>query len=195
MKEQKNLLRQQFINERKNIPESQRQEWDRQITSHVVNCCAFLNAEEVFCFVGKEEEVQTKEILQACFDNNKKVAVPKTLQNGEIKFYYIESFNQLELGNFGVLEPVIAKTKPVKEFKSNTVCITPGLSFSLQGDRLGYGKGYYDRFFQRFLGIKVGLCYESFLKEKIPIEQTDQKVHFVITQKGVLEIGERTGKK
>lgn len=85
----------------------------------------------------------------------------------------------LESGHFGVLEPV------GHEFYEGNVdvVITPGLAFDLQGNRIGYGKGYYDRFFaEQRHDVAIGVCFERFVQVQIPTDQYDQKVDIVITE-------------
>ena len=77
----------------------------------------------------------------------------------EMEFYEIHSLFELQPGTFGVLEPVPENSRLVQE-ETEGLCIVPGLSFDAEGYRLGYGKGYYDRFLSRFSGTTAGVCYK-----------------------------------
>ena len=67
-----------------------------------------------------------------------------------------------------------------KSYK-NSLCITPGLVFDNEGYRIGYGKGYYDRFFNKYDGVKIGITYKDTLLESVPHEEYDNQVDFIIT--------------
>ncbi|MBQ8410261.1 MAG: 5-formyltetrahydrofolate cyclo-ligase, partial [Ruminiclostridium sp.] len=71
----------------------------------------------------------------------------------------------------------------ITDFKE-TVCITPALSFDNDGYRLGYGGGFYDRFFEKFDGISVGICYDSFIGS-VPKEEYDRSVDILVTESGI----------
>lgn len=78
-----------------------------------------------------------------------------------MEFYFIKSMDDLEKGTFGVLEPAPEKCVKAYAFEK-ALCIVPGLSFDMKGYRLGYGKGYYDRFLSAHPRlVKMGLCYCS----------------------------------
>ncbi len=70
------------------------------------------------------------------------------------------------------------------------VLIIPGLAFSLIGERLGRGRGYYDRYLEHFTGIRIGVCFEEQLLSKIPSEGHDAKMHWIVTDKRVVKIEE-----
>ncbi|MCI5734224.1 MAG: 5-formyltetrahydrofolate cyclo-ligase, partial [Tenericutes bacterium] len=111
------------------------------------------------------------------FLQNKRVAVPK-IENNNMNFYYIKSLEELKSGYFGILEPV--SNNLVTDF-SNCVCITPGICFDLNGNRIGYGKGFYDKFFNEVDIYKIGLCYKKCLVRKIGVNNFDKRVEKVIT--------------
>ena len=97
-----------------------------------------------------------------------------------MSFYYINSLDELNVGKLNILEPFT--NREVFDY-SNSVCITPGVCFSSDGKRIGYGKGYYDKFFlnNRIYRIyRIGLSYRECLDDKIEINNYDQKVNEVI---------------
>ncbi|GAB4014115.1 MAG: hypothetical protein Fur0010_11770 [Bdellovibrio sp.] len=78
---------------------------------------------------------------------------------------------------------------PPLDAKSVTpaLILVPGLGFSRDGERLGRGKGYYDRYLSQFNGLKIGICFEEMLLKKIPSESHDVKVDFVVSDQGILK--------
>ena len=109
--------------------------------------------------------------------------------NGNMDFYYITDFDDLKIQSFGVREPVIEKCKKVASF-DNTIIILPGLCFDSNGNRLGYGKGYYDRFLQiRNWNIhRPFLCYNSLIVKNVPTDIYDKKVDLIVSENGVVNV-------
>ena len=106
-------------------------------------------------------------------------------RGGEMIFKYINDENDLEKGVFSVYEPKSYCTGA--EVSPDTVCITPALCYNRQGYRIGYGKGYYDRFFEKNACVKIGLCFEENIIDFNPSEG-DKAVDIIVTDKGVYRI-------
>ena len=118
-----------------------------------------------------------------------RVAVPKCIpKQKQLDFFFINSFDDLSEGKFGILEPDEKKCERALKFKKDSLCIVPGLSFDIHGFRLGYGGGYYDRFINKFEGYTVGLCYSNCVRNEVPIEKFDMQVDFLITDKSIRKI-------
>lgn len=132
-------------------------------------------ASAVFCYVSTEIEVDTRKLLQFCFERKIPVAVPVS-GDTVLTFCQIQSFADLAEGRYGILEPV--KKLPVQP-DENTLCVVPALCADGYGLRLGYGKGYYDRFLSGFRGTSVIICYEAFRME-VPAEPHDKRADFTL---------------
>jgi len=93
--------------------------------------------------------------------------------------------DDMKKGAYGILEP-----KTVRKADENNidVILVPGLAFDRNGGRMGFGKGYYDRLLESSKAVKIGLCYDFQILEKIPTESHDVPMNFVITEKEILEI-------
>ena len=104
---------------------------------------------------------------------------------------YINSMDDMKKGAYGILEP-----KTVRKADENNidVILVPGLAFDRNGGRMGFGKGYYDRLLESSKAVKIGLCYDFQILEKIPTESHDVPMNFVITEKEILEESVRIGK-
>ena len=127
-------------------------------------------------------EPSTRALIYAAWANGKKVAVPKcSEETTEMTFYYINSMDDVKSGYNGIMEPDPDTCEQVKDY-SHGLCIVPGLSFDAEGYRLGYGRGYYDRFLKHFRGVSVGLCYTSYLKWKLPRGAYDVPVNLIVTE-------------
>ena len=143
----------------------------------------YVNADEVFVYVSVRSEVDTSAIIKKAFFDGKKVAVP-FCENGFMRFYYINSADDLCKSQFGVPTVDISKSI-VAEHCENTLCIVPALSFDYCRNRIGYGGGYYDRFLADAKLKTVGLCREKSMSVILPTDKYDVKVDKVITEKNV----------
>ena len=145
--------------------------------------------DEVLCYVSSDIEVDTRYFLGVLFDNKKKkVFVPKCVKGTNIMhFYPIKSFKDLEPGSFSIDEPKEG-IPPQEEFSENSCCIVPALSFDKHGYRVGFGKGFYDRFLEDFIGKKIGVCYDACIVNRIEYDEHDIKADIIVTEKCVREI-------
>ena len=170
----KQNYREKYLKIRKNI--SNKEEQDKDIYNNVINNKLVNNCKTLLIYVSTTDEVDTLKIIKH-YLNNKKVAVPK-IENDMMNFYYINSLNDLKVGYFNILEP--ETTNLVKDF-NDTVSITPGICFSKDLYRLGYGKGFYDKFYFQHKEIyKIGLCYKECYLDNIPHDEYDIEMDEVI---------------
>lgn len=128
-------------------------------------------------------EVDTREIIQEAWKLKKLVAVPKTdPKSHELTFYSLESFEQLESGYFGIMEPKIDSTSIVHSNEIDLLFV-PGLVFDRKGYRIGYGGGYYDRYLTQFSKQTLSLAFSCQVVDEIPRFDYDQPVDCIITEK------------
>ena len=99
-----------------------------------------------------------------------------------MEFYYIRGLEELEPGTFGVLEPVPGRSVRMTDFSSG-LCLVPALCYDWRGYRLGYGKGYYDRFLAGFGGHMIGVCYSDCIRRKLPHGRFDRPVELLVTDR------------
>ena len=191
IRELKKTLRAQYRQARERMSPEQKKQSDAAILSRLLSLREYGRAPAVFTYVSKPSEVDTKALIEAALAAHKKVAVPLCFpETFGMKFYEIGSVDELVKGLYGVLEPDPEKSRPAEAFE-NSICIVPGLSFDSQGYRLGYGKGYYDRFLSGFPGITVGLCYSGCVKWDLPHGYYDRPVDLLITEKYLRRIPRR----
>lgn len=179
----KKELRQRALAMRNAMPKAERAEKSRRIAAHIFESAAYQKANRIFTFVSMGSEVETRAIIEQAWQDGKTVAVPKTEKNREMRFYQIASFAALTEGCFGVQEP-----------EGGVVCIpeggdlilVPGLLFDEKKNRLGYGGGYYDRYFAKYEdGKRIGLAFAAQLyPQKLPAEQTDAMLDAIVTENG-----------
>lgn len=167
-------MREKYKNIRNNI--KNRDVLNKKIFLKVINNQMIMSAKTILTYVSMDSEVDTIEIIKY-FLSSKRIAVPK-IQDGEMNFYYIDSIDDLKVGYFNILEPT---TDSVVTDFNDTVSLTPGICFSEDLYRIGYGGGYYDKFYQKHNVYSIGLCYKKCLVKKIPNNQYDKKVNEIIT--------------
>lgn len=141
----------------------------------------YKDAEAIFCYVSFNEEVRTADIITKALLDGKKVYVPKIVK-GNMKFIEIMSLSDLVPGFFGILEP--KSSEEVVPSHHNFV-IVPGLAFDKAGRRIGYGKGFYDRYFEMYgedRFIKVALAYEFQIYEELQECPEDVKMDMILTE-------------
>lgn len=157
------------------------------ILNKLLNSSWFKECNEIFCYVSFNQEVVTTNFILAALERNKKVAVPKIV-NHAMKFYYIESLEELKPGTLGILEPFSMK-EAIPSSTEESLCVVPGLAFDIQRNRIGYGKGYYDKFFTKYMSRpirKIALAFDFQIYENLPVEEYDKKVDHIITPTRVI---------
>ena len=181
----KKYLRKKYKEIRSSIGDCQKLSDD--IFRLFINSSFYDDADMIFTYWSTGSEVSTHNLISRALYDGKKVALPKCVDNqGNMKFYFISSPDDLSVGMYGIMEPT--ENFPADIFSENSVCVVPGLSFDNNGFRLGYGKGYYDRFLNSFSGIAVGFCYDECIAELLPRNEFDKKVDYIITNKKIYDL-------
>ena len=169
----------EFINKASNLASSNLQKTEE-----------FKNADIVLLYYPTKNEISPLPLLKICLKMGKTVAFPVCQKESTtLIFKKVTSLDMLSPTNFGIFEPneeceIIIPTE-------KTICITPALLFSKDGHRLGYGKGYYDRFLKDFNGISVGFTYSECVLDCIPNETHDIPLDMIITESEVLKIAQK----
>lgn len=181
---EKKELRAFFRQVRSSFTESEKQALDIAMQKKLFLLHQYRVADTVLTYVSKAAEPDTFRIIRKAWRDGKKVAVPRCIDGiCEMTFYYITSLAQLEAGSFGVMEPNAEKCRPFEGDGQNSICIVPGMAFDCEGFRLGYGKGYYDRFLSGYDGFTIGVCYSKCVKWSLPRGKYDKPVRMLVTDK------------
>ena len=183
IRQRKNELRAVYKRLRANCPKDVKEELDRKVTKQFLSLEEYKNCKTLFAFVSTPIEVDTSKIIETALKDGKRLAVPKCIDNyGLMDFYYIASADCLKKGAFSIMEPDETLCEKVTDF-SDGLCLVPGLCFDYQGYRLGFGKGYYDRFLENFEGISVGICYSRYIEKELPKGIFDKNADILVTDK------------
>ncbi|HJT48504.1 MAG TPA: 5-formyltetrahydrofolate cyclo-ligase [Nitrososphaeraceae archaeon] len=158
------------------------------IQNHVINSSQFKSASTIGAYLPIGSEVRTEGIIGTALDNQKVVVLPKT---GPDKIAFFPIFqtdfieNKLVKGKFGILEPLGSSC----EYYNNIdLLIVPGVGFDKFGYRMGYGKGYYDRFMkENDFRFSIGLAFQfQVLRSRLPHSGYDQRLDAIATEKNML---------
>ncbi len=173
---------------RKKRQEMDRTDKDEKIFCRVLSYISDAGVKTVFTYVSSPElEVDTRKLIGALISEGITVCVPKCrVSTCTMEFYKIKGTDDLRQGYYGIMEPDTEKTEMVSGDKCE-LCIVPGLAFDKNGFRIGYGKGYYDRFLSGFRGIKTGLCYDDCVFDEIPQDKYDISVDSVVTESQIIK--------
>ncbi len=184
--ETKKEIRCNSLKKRRELPLTIRREYSRIITDQVVSHPFFHCAEVVYCYVGFREEVDTSGLIQIAWAMGKTVAVPKVIVDHKMEFYKITSMKELTPGYQGILEPTPQPAYRMEVPKGEqALIILPGAAFDREGNRIGYGKGFYDAYLQKASSCrKIGLAFSIQCLERIPAEIHDICVDMVVTEVG-----------
>ena len=183
LNDRKNALRAKHRKLHLMCPSDIKNKLDNSLAKAFLKLDEYKNCNTLFSLVSSQLEVDTLKIMETALKDGKRLAVPRCADKaGHMDFYYITSLDLLEKGAYSIMEPSPLKCEKVNDL-SDGVCIVPGLCFDLYGYRLGFGKGYYDRFLQNFGGITVGLCYSRCIEHKLPTGIFDIPVDILITEK------------
>ncbi|MEK7591783.1 MAG: 5-formyltetrahydrofolate cyclo-ligase [Patescibacteria group bacterium] len=178
-------VRKIMIARRKELSLPEKKHSDEKIHRALIQRDEWKKANTICISVSLPEEVDTKKIMSELFLEKKIVVVPKVLKERILELFQIKSADDLSVGKFGVLEPK-SHCKAVDK-KSVDLFIVPGIVFDRSGNRLGWGKGYYDRLLQGVSVPKIALAYSFQIADEIPHDTHDIRMSAIITEKEVID--------
>lgn len=187
IKRAKDLIRAEFSARRDALELSERELRSAKICSYVEGLVSFKHADIVLLYAPIKSEIDVMPIALSALSKGKRVAFPRcNKENRTMKFHFISSFDDFEIGAYGIREP--KAELPVFDPSSTqgvAVCFLPGLAFDVFGYRLGYGKGYYDKFLNSFSGCTIGVTYTELIAPSLPKGKFDMPCNIMLTEKGI----------
>ncbi|CEG27863.1 5-formyltetrahydrofolate cyclo-ligase [Bacillus sp. B-jedd] len=184
--DEKRIIRNEMINRLKLIDGETYKDLSARIAGRLFEQPEWVNAKVVGITISRPPEVDTYAIISQAWLEGKMIAVPKCFPaNRNMDFRYLTDFSQLESVYYGLKEPKEEMTGlALKE--DIDLLIVPGVAFSTNGFRLGFGGGYYDRFLAGYSGKTVSLAFSCQLIDKLPVEVHDIPVGRIITEQRVI---------
>ena len=175
-------LRKKILQEMKTLSQEQKQAMDRDLTDQFLKHPFYQEAKVIATYLSFPHEFQTQELIEQALKDGKKVLIPKTYPKGRMDFVVYDP-QQLVKTSFGLLEP--QGDLEVVDVSQIDLIHVPGLAFTTEGYRLGYGGGYYDRYLKHFSGHTLSTIYPCQIKDFIP-ENHDIPVQEVLIDEGNL---------
>ena len=185
IKEAKSVIRNEYKERRKTIPQSDKERMDESICKRFISLNSYRLCDAILLYSPLKYEINTLPIALDALAKGKRVAFPRCVENNEMVYHYIKSTDELLPGKYGILEP--KDDLPLFERSAGPcLCVLPAIVYDKKGYRLGYGKGYYDRFLSSFKGVKAGLVYSDYIIDEIPKGKSDLPSDLVVTEKSVI---------
>lgn len=188
--DEKKRLRHEILSIRNAMPKQERQGKSGQIMNTVYSMEVYRAADVILAYADYQSEVMTLALIENALIEGKKVFCPKVMGD-DMDFYRINSLEELVPGYKGIREPVSGRDflGGANAF-GRPLALMPGVAFDKDCHRLGYGKGFYDRYMTRLSekGIdayKLGLGYECQMVHEVPYEAHDIKLDMVVTENNV----------
>ncbi len=187
IKKQKDDIREEYKALRSAMSRDEKFVRDRAICKAAENLVSFRYAEFVLLYAAQKDEIDVSMIAEAALAKGKKILFPRCdRKNHTMQYHIVSSLDELVEDESGNIEP--PETAPVYDVKNETggaVCFVPGLVYDRAGFRLGYGKGFYDRYLSEFSGCTIGVVYSDYILSEVPRGRFDVSVDILLTEKGV----------
>jgi 5-formyltetrahydrofolate cyclo-ligase len=160
---------------------------NKKICDAVIALPEFNSAKVIFCFVGRNIEIGTLPIIERALKEGKTVGVPRCVGKRVMDVHEFTSIDDLELSNFGILEPK-AEAKIIKPEEID-FSLVPCMTVNESGHRLGYGGGFYDTYLEKSNSFSCLVCRSKIMWPDIPLEVHDKMPDVVVTEDKVIRLG------
>lgn len=181
----KQAIRERVLQERLQLSKEYVDRTSQLICNNLTETSLYQNSRSIALYHSFKNEIDTLDILKRSVDLGKSVLFPR-MKNGGLVFSRVEDSCELILNNkYGIYEP--DSRLPEVKRENIDLFIVPGVAFDVRGNRLGYGKGYYDRTLASVPhGKVVGLCYRFQIFDFIPTDVLDKRVDYILSDGGIL---------
>ncbi|HEX6282500.1 MAG TPA: 5-formyltetrahydrofolate cyclo-ligase [Nitrososphaera sp.] len=175
----KKEIRQEMLERRNRLNSQEISKRSKSIQEFVINSKEFQRAKVVGAYSAFGSEVSTELIIERARILGKKIALPR-VEEDKITFYELSSTKSLIRGRFGIMEP-----PPYGRISEIDMLVAPGIAFDKKGYRIGYGKGFYDRFLLGKRTFSIGLAYGFQLLENLPHDTHDKRLDAIASEDGL----------
>jgi 5-formyltetrahydrofolate cyclo-ligase len=188
----KKILRKEILEKRENIDIDIKKKMDKEILNRFYESKYYNEARNVFIYISYGSEIDTKDIINKALKENKRIYVPRTeFKTRIMDAVEISSLDKLIVNSYGILEP--SENEPHIDPNGLDLILVPGVAFDRNGGRMGYGAGFYDRYFKKINGdnikriTKLALAYDFQVIGEVPMEELDMPVDYIITEKEFID--------
>ncbi|MDQ0418409.1 5-formyltetrahydrofolate cyclo-ligase [Croceifilum oryzae] len=175
-------LRAELLKKRMYRSEEESRHMAQQICARIVHWIGYMNSDMIAVYASFRNEVDMEQVVENAWEDGKRVVFPKSYpETKDMKFFEVRHGSELRKGAYGIMEPAEEFDREVDP-QTIQLALVPGVGFDQDGYRLGYGAGYYDRFFAKFPHIiRVGISDSEHLLETVYPESHDCKMNYVCT--------------
>ncbi len=191
----KQAIRKNILAQREQLPADTRAAYSMAITERLLQLPEYQQANAVLGYMNFGAEFASEFWVARVLAGGKRLALPKVNHHtNQLDLYWVDDIeNQLVAGLWGIREPIVERCERLNTLNEIEFVLLPGVAFTRDGARLGYGKGYYDKLLMKQLAIRLGEhtisakplvagAYSMQLVERIPQEATDRKVEWLVTE-------------
>jgi 5-formyltetrahydrofolate cyclo-ligase len=192
-KEQKNALRAEYKQIRAEMSEAERRLRDEKICAAIISLASYRFAKTVLMYAPTGNEIDVSRVALHAIKSGKRIAYPLcNVEEHSMVFKEVASPSELTAGSYSIPEPP-EDAETVADL-SDSICLVPGLVFDKEGFRVGYGKGYYDRFLSTYKYTKLGIVYSDFILDTVPRGRFDRRTDILVTERGIRFVEQRKTK-
>lgn len=182
----KKELRKDILKKRDNLEKLIKNNMDNSIQKKLFTSDYYKNAKNIFIYISYGSEIDTKSIINRALNEGKKIYVPRTIFKDRVMdAVEIKSLDNLSEDRYGILEPSFEEDAIDPD--EIDLIIVPGTGFDKDGGRMGYGAGYYDRYFKKITNkskvVKLALAYDFQILNHVPMEKHDVSMDVIYTEK------------
>ena len=184
----KDKIRKQLVNIRKNLSKEYVFENSCKIKNRLFDLKELKDASTILFYISYDNEVDTHEMIKELLSNKKTIVVPVVDKERRcLILSKLESWNDLEVGSYNILEPKKDKIIEI-DLDNIDLIIVPGVGFDEKGNRIGHGKGYYDKLLKNSKqATSIGLSFECQIFENIPTGKYDIPINIIVTEKRTID--------
>lgn len=179
------------------LPPDRVKEDSRALCRHLLESPLLEGRPPLFAFYPMSGEVDLRYLFESIFPNGGDLYLPR-VEDRDLRFQLFREDDPLRINSMGISEPVPGFREVITALPADSLILLPGLAYDRQGGRLGRGGGFYDRWLSSLPPGKdkptlCGVCFESQLLHKIPLEEWDQSVQWLVTDKEMIRCGADSG--
>lgn len=193
MADEKKYLRQILTESRARLLSARAAALSKQVQERLLESDFYRSSRCVVLYAEKDNEVATERIFADALASGRRVLFPRVIPEYGLSLVRVCDRDDLSPGTFGLLEPTGSEIVPPAELGRALICV-PGVAFSLEGQRLGRGGGYYDRLLAETgsQAVTAGLAYSFQVLDRLPESPDDRRLQLIVTESGVYAAGAST---
>jgi 5-formyltetrahydrofolate cyclo-ligase len=179
----KNEIRKKVLADRDSMPPPQRSAKSREIEERLFSLPEFKSARTIMFFASFRSEVETAPMIRRALASGKRIVLPK-VKGKELELFEIRNFDSdVSPGAWGILEP---RESAPAELDAIDLMIVPGAAFDRQGNRIGYGAGFYDKLLSEFKKLTIAVAFDSQIVSAVPAAAHDIPIKKIVTERRVI---------